>query len=105
MTAVLRAEEPSARYLVEVEPPLTRGFEVLATAPGGISKMRELVLAMALLGKLTRPEAGDSSVDHLLAEIAGRREQRVASGEMRGLYAVSCGTQQSHLAACAGANG
>ena len=83
MTAVVRAEEPSGRYLVEVEPPLTRGFGLLATAPGGVAKLRELVLTMALRGKLTRPETGDSSVDHLLVEIAGRREQRVASREMR----------------------
>ena len=38
-----------------------------------------------------------------------KREGQVShlsgAGVTGGLYAVSCGTQQSHLAACAGANG
>ena len=60
MTAVLRAEEPSARYLVEVEPSLVRGFELLATADGGNERMRSLIVSMALNGQLTS-EPGRSS--------------------------------------------
>jgi len=81
--AGLRVEEGSARYLSQIEPTHTRGFELLATAQEGVAKLRELVLAMALQGKLTKPEAGDGSVDSLLDEIKGRREHRVASGELR----------------------
>ena len=52
MTAVLRAEEPSARYLVEVESTRVRGFESLATSKGGVSRLRELVLNLAVRGVL-----------------------------------------------------
>ncbi len=60
MTAVLRAEEPSARYLAQREPSLLRGFELLATADGGTDRIRSLIVSMALNGRLTS-EPGRSS--------------------------------------------
>jgi type I restriction enzyme, S subunit len=74
MTAVLRVEEPSARYLVEIEPVLTRGFELLATAQDGVPRLRGLLLSLAAQGKLVPQDASDEPADVLLARI--HTEQR-----------------------------
>ncbi len=52
MSAVLEANEPDARYLAAVQPALVRQFELLATAPGGVPRLRELILALAIRGRL-----------------------------------------------------
>lgn len=49
---MLEAREPSARYLEAVQPALVRQFELLATAPDGVARIRELILALAVQGKL-----------------------------------------------------
>lgn len=54
MTAVQRVEEGSARYLSQIEPTHMRGF-ALATAPGGVAKLRALAVATALRGAATPP--------------------------------------------------
>ena len=52
MSAVLEAREPSARYLEAVTPTLVRQFELLATASGGVARLRELILTLAIRGSL-----------------------------------------------------
>ena len=52
MSAVLEAREPSARYLDAVQPALALQFELLATAPSGVARLRELILALAIRGRL-----------------------------------------------------
>ncbi|MDP3082588.1 MAG: restriction endonuclease subunit S [Rubrivivax sp.] len=69
MSAVLEAREPSARYLEAVEPPLVRQFDHLAGAPGGVARMRELILDLAIRGRLvprnlnTESQLADVTVD------------------------------------------
>jgi type I restriction enzyme, S subunit len=65
----LRVAEPSAKYIVEREAPLTREFELMATSTGAIVKMRELILSLAVQGGLVPQETKDSSAELLLTQI------------------------------------
>jgi Type I restriction modification DNA specificity domain len=69
MTAVLRAEEPSARYLVNTQPALVRGFELLATAQSGIGHLRQLILEFAIQGKLVSQSARDERASAVVERI------------------------------------
>ncbi|WP_374663986.1 restriction endonuclease subunit S [Ramlibacter sp.] len=60
MSAVVEAREPSARYLAEAQPALVRQFELLATAPGGVARLRQFILKLATQGKLLRDSAKGS---------------------------------------------
>ena len=70
---MLEVREPSAKYLVEVEPALTRGFAVIAAAPNGVSKLRELILEFAVGGSLVPQCEGDAPASHLLANARVQR--------------------------------
>ncbi len=65
----LRVAEPSAKYIVERETPLVRGFELLATSAGAIVKLRELILSLAVQGGLVPQESKDSSAELLFTQI------------------------------------
>ena len=83
MTAVLRAAEPSAGYLVEVEPTLTRGFELLVTAPSGIARLRELICSFAVRGKLMPQDPLDQPAAGLLAPLRRERARLTEAGRVR----------------------
>lgn len=53
----LAAREPSARYLAAAEPALVRGFELLATARDGVSRLRELIAMLAVRGMIDNPRS------------------------------------------------
>lgn len=57
---MLEACEPGARYLEAVQPASVRQFELLATAPGGVPRIRELILCLATTGQLLANEADPS---------------------------------------------
>ena len=83
MSAVLEAREPSARYLVAEQPALVRQFELLATAQGAVSRLRELILGLAVQGKLVHQDARDEPASALLERIAGERARLIAAGKLR----------------------
>lgn len=83
MSAVLEAQEPSARYLEAVQPALRRQFELLVTAPDAVTQLRELILALAVQGKLVRQDARDEPASELLERIAGERARLIAAGKLR----------------------
>jgi type I restriction enzyme S subunit len=88
----LQAREPGARYLAAVKPALVRQFELLTTAPGGVGRLRELILALAVQGKLTRRDALAEPASALLARILKQKESLIASGKIkrdRPLLAIS----------------
>jgi type I restriction enzyme, S subunit len=60
MSAMLEAREPSARYLVDLQPAVVRQFEVLATAPNGVGRLRAFILTLAVQGKLVPGHARDA---------------------------------------------
>jgi type I restriction enzyme, S subunit len=63
VSAVLTAQEPSAKYLVNLQPPLVRHFDLIAQAPGGVARLRELILTLAVQGKLVPQDPSETRVD------------------------------------------
>lgn len=74
MSAVLEAQEPSARYVEVVHPALVRQFELLATARGGVARLRQLILALAVRGKLARQNPDDEPADALMQRVHRARQ-------------------------------
>ena len=80
MSAVLEARELSARYLEAVQPALLQQFELLATASGGVVRLRELILSLAVRGHLVRQDPGDEPATELVARIFKQKEALICAG-------------------------
>lgn len=65
----METHEQGARCLDAFQPPLVRQFDLLANSPGGVRRLRELILALAVQGRLVAQDPGDESVDLLLARL------------------------------------
>lgn len=83
MSAVLTAQEPSAKYLVNLQPPLVRHFDLIAKAPGGVARLRELILTLAVQGKLVPQDPSDEPASELLKKIASEKDRLVAEKKIR----------------------
>lgn len=83
MSAVLEAQEPGARYLAAAQPGLVWQFDLLAGAPGGVARLRELIVTLALQGRLVPPDRHDAPAFEWLAEIANERLTLVSSGRTK----------------------
>lgn len=59
---------------------LIDNLPLLAGAPNGIRKLRELILELAVRGKLVPQEPNDEPASELLARIALESAQLVAGG-------------------------
>ncbi|CEJ41717.1 Restriction modification system DNA specificity domain-containing protein [Xanthomonas citri pv. bilvae] len=62
---------------------LTDNLPLLAGAPNGIKKLRELILELAVRGKLVPQDASDEPASELLKRIAGEKARLVAEGEIK----------------------
>jgi type I restriction enzyme S subunit len=80
---VLTAQEPSAKYLVNLQPPLVRHFDLIAQAPGGVARLRELILTLAVQGKLVPQDPGDESASELLKKIRAEKDRLIAEGKIK----------------------
>jgi type I restriction enzyme, S subunit len=56
---------------------------LLAAAPNGIRKLRELILELAVRGKLVAQDAGDEPASELLKRIAAEKKRLVAEGKIK----------------------
>ena len=83
MSAVLTAQEPSAKYLVYLQPPLVRHFDLIAQAPGGVARLRELILTLAVQGKLVPQEPSDEPASELLNKIRREKDRLIAEGKIK----------------------
>ena len=83
MSAVMEASEPSAKYLNTLRPPLVQHFELMATAPGGVAKLRELVLTLAVQGKLVPQDPIDEPAGELLKKIRAEKDRLIAEGKIK----------------------
>ena len=80
MSAVLEAREPRARYLEGAQPSVVRQFELLATAPGAGARLRELILSLAVQGKVVQQDSRDEPASELLRRIRSERESLAVAG-------------------------
>lgn len=64
-------------------PALVAQFERLAGAPGGVARLRELILALAVRGKLVPQRNGDEPAGKFLAFASETRSRMVAEGRLR----------------------
>ena len=83
MSAVLTAQEPSAKYLVNLQPPLVRHFDLIAQAPGGVARLREFILTLAVQGKLVPQDASDELASELLKKIRAEKDRLIAEGKIK----------------------
>jgi type I restriction enzyme S subunit len=83
VSAVLTAQEPSAKYLVNLQPPLVRHFDLIAQAPGGVARLRELILTLAVQGKLVPQDPRDEPASELLKKIRAEKDRQIAEGKIK----------------------
>ncbi|MGF6264397.1 type I restriction enzyme S subunit [Paraburkholderia youngii] len=57
---------------------LSDGFELLATAPDGVARLRELILSLAVQGKLVAQDSTDERAAMLLQKIRLEKERKIA---------------------------
>lgn len=69
----MEAREPSARHLGAVEPSVLWRFDLLTGAPGGVARLRELILALAVSGKLVPQDLNEESAPVLLQRIGAKK--------------------------------
>ena len=66
MNTVLEVREPSARNLTTSQPDALQQLDSLSTAPGGVARLRELIRALAVQGRLlgqSEPRSADLPPD------------------------------------------
>lgn len=80
---MLEAREPSAKFLGALQPRLVQHFELLGTAPGGVAKLRELILTLAMQGKLVPQDPRDEPARELLEKIGAEKNRLVAEGRIK----------------------
>ena len=62
---------------------LLSNMELLATAPGGVSKLRELILTLAVQGKLVPQDPADEPASVLLQKIRAEKDRLIAEGKIK----------------------
>ncbi|MEO6322221.1 MAG: restriction endonuclease subunit S, partial [Polaromonas sp.] len=55
----------------------------MATAPGGVARLRELILTLAVQGKLVPQDPGDEPASLLLKKIRAEKDRLIAEGKIR----------------------
>lgn len=58
-------------------------MELLATAPGGVAKLRELILTLAVQGKLVPQDPADEPASLLLQKIRAEKDRLIAEGKIK----------------------
>ena len=62
---------------------LLSNFNLLATAPGGVARLRELILTLAVQGKLVPQDPSDEPTSVLLKKIRAEKDRLMAEGKIR----------------------
>lgn len=69
-----------ARDMRDSEPSLVQNFDVLVSSPEGVARLRELILMLAVRGKLALQDSSDEPARELMSRV---REARRESGRRR----------------------
>lgn len=62
---------------------LEKHFDTAFAAPDGIKKLRELILTLAMQGKLVPQDSNDQPANELLKEIEAEKQRLVAEGQIK----------------------
>ena len=62
---------------------LLSNLNLLATAPGGVARLRELILTLAVQGKLVPQDPNDEPASVLLKKIRAEKDRLVAAGKIK----------------------
>ena len=62
---------------------LLSNLDLLATAPGGVACLRELILTLAVQGKLVPQDPADEPASVLLTKIRAEKDRLIAEGKIR----------------------
>ncbi len=62
---------------------LLSNMELLATAPGGVAKLRKLILTLAVQGKLVPQDPADEPAGVLLQKIRAEKDRLIAEGKIK----------------------
>ncbi len=62
---------------------LLQQFDLLATAPGGVARLRELILTLAVQGKLVPQNPADEPASALLKRIRAEKDRLIAEGKIK----------------------
>ena len=62
---------------------LLSNMELIATAPGGVAKLRELILTLAVQGKLVPQDPADEPASVLLQKIRAEKDRLMAEGKIK----------------------
>ena len=62
---------------------LLSNLNLLATAPGGVSRLRELILTLAVQGKLVPQDPEDEPASALLKRIRAEKDRLIAEGKIK----------------------
>jgi len=62
---------------------LLSNMDVLATAPGGVARLRELILTLAVQGKLVPQDPSDEPASELLKKIRVEKDRLIAAGKIK----------------------
>lgn len=91
---MLKAQEPSSRYLAALRPPLVDHFDLVASAPGSVARVRELILRLAVRGKLVPQDPSDEPAETLVQRLAAEREGHLSRHARRTAGAEPLGASQ-----------
>ena len=62
---------------------LLSNLNLLATAPGGVARLRELILTLAVQGKLVAQDPKDEPASELLKQIRAEKDRLIAEGKIK----------------------
>ncbi|MDP2448725.1 MAG: restriction endonuclease subunit S [Polaromonas sp.] len=62
---------------------LLSNLNLLATAPGGVARLRELILTLAVQGKLVPQDPSDEPASELLKKIRAEKDRLIAEGKIK----------------------
>ena len=62
---------------------LLSNLDLLATAPGGVARLRELILTLAVQGKLVPQDPADEPASRLLQKIRAEKDRLIAECQRR----------------------
>lgn len=62
---------------------LERHFEIALETPDGINKLRELILSLAMKGKLVPQDLNDQPANELLKEIEAEKKKLIKEGKVK----------------------